>query len=115
MALTIQELTNIKYAPMPNYPQYLRGGDLCKVKCPAIMLERIENQSTEYPIHLYNGKTVTVMATRARETYPDDEGYVEVLLPFAYKGSNGKMHSSMIVLYSLLQKDWLMAARVQRR
>lgn len=37
-----------------------------------------------FPLVNYHKEKVTVVATRDRVTYPDDEGLVEVLLPFPY-------------------------------
>ena len=102
----------LHFAPAPLYPQYLNAGDVCMVKCSELMLRTPEFQSKEYPLHLYNSKNVIVVATRARQSYPDDEGYVEVLLPFPYIDSNGKGHVSMAILYSALVKDWLVSDRI---
>ncbi len=75
-----------KYFHAPTRPQVFVAGDICTVSIDPIT---IKYKDTKWPYYLYHGKEVLVDVRRDSEgemieTGPDEEGLVDVRLPFPY-------------------------------
>lgn len=87
------------------YPQTFRPGEVCRVSCDPITLTQKVDEA--YPLSTYHGKRVTVAVEKTRfprVSWPDDNGVVEVTLPFPYR-YKGRVFSTMAILGSLLRKE----------
>jgi hypothetical protein len=84
----------------PSYPQTLKAGDIKTVVCgpETLQLEAVG----QMPLKIYHKKRVTVVATKERTTYPDDEGLVDCLLPFPYYQGEKAVHMMAIPCWCLV-------------
>lgn len=89
-----------RFKAVPSYPQDWKEGESSVVNCGPETLRAGLDKS--YPLMAYHGMKVTVLANKrfgGPNTQPDDDGMVDVLLPFIVKGYN---KGSMPILHSLL-------------
>ena len=89
-----------RFKAVPTYPQDWMPGESAVVKVGADMLRLPVDHN--YPLKAYHGEKVTILPNKrfgGPTTQPDDDGLVEVLLPFTVKGYD---KTTMPILHSLL-------------
>jgi len=91
------------------YSVMFRADDTCIVRMTPEGLAA--GRDPKYPLCNYHGKDVVVIPRKdghdrvIRDTYPDERGLVDVLLPFPFTpGKNAEPVHRIPVLYSALQR-----------
>lgn len=91
------------------YPIMFRANDVCTIRMAPEGLAY--GRDPKYPLCDYHGKEVVVVAQEdakgevIRDTYPDDQGLVDVKLPFPFKPDPlAEPIWTIPVLYSVLQR-----------
>jgi len=88
---------------MSNLGPTFRAGDVCEVRMSAEGLAA--GRDPAYPLRDYHGKAVVVIPQKekrdgkivvVRDTYPDDEVLVDVLLPFSFVPHKGAREVSTL-------------------